>query len=204
MIWDQSQFFTTVNFTDPHFGNKVINFFQKATAIHWSFTFIAFLCVLLILLLSCCCCYLRCPSCLLYAFSCYSNTCCIRQRIVNRDQNEKKLAKEKRETEMQPMLSQGDDQSVPQNSQSQPQPVPQNPQPPPIIRPQPQQPYNPNPYNQNPHYIPVSQSNCKNSILTCNCLQTGDLCPHDIVCVRWSIYNQNFYQIAIPTFNTSR
>ena len=174
--------FHNSNFTDPHFGNKVINFFQKATAIHWSFTFIAFLCVLLILLLFCCCCYLRCPSCLLYAFSCYSNTCCLRQRILTRDLNEKKLAKEKRETEMQPMLSQGDDQSVPQNSQSQPQPVPQNPQPPPIIRPQPQQPYNP--YNHTPHHIPVAQSNCKNSMLTCNCLQTGELCPHDIVYLR--------------------
>merc|ERR1712074_384270 len=100
--------FHNSNFTDPHFGDKLISFFQTATAIHWSFTFIAFLCTLLIATLICCACYLNCPSCLTYAFCCWSNTCCIKQRIVNRDQNEKKHAREKQATEMQSMTSQGD------------------------------------------------------------------------------------------------
>ena len=170
--------FHNSDYKDPHFGNKVINFFQKASAIHYSFTFIAFLCVLLMFLLCCCSCYLKCPSCLLYAFSCYSNTCCIRQRILNRQEHEKELAKKECETEMQPMLAQGADQSVPQNPPpvpQNPQPAPQNPQAPPIIRPQ-QPPYNPNPY--------TKWANCKNNIVTCSCLVTGFPCPHDIVFVR--------------------
>ena len=138
-------------------------------------------------LLCCCSCYLKCPSCLLYAFSCYSNTCCIRRRILARQHYEKDLAKEECETEMQPMLAQGTDQSVPQN----PPPVPQTSQAPPIIRPQ-QPPYNPNPY--------TKWANCKNNVLTCSCLATGLPCPHDIVFVRWSIYNQNILSTSYLHF----
>ena len=144
--------FQNTNFTDPHFGDKVINFFQTAKAIHWSFTFILFLCILLLATLICCACYIRCPSCLLHAFCCWSNTCCIKRRVRTREQQQKNYA-----TEMQPMPSHGDYH-----------PAPQNPQP------QPQQPYNP--YNHHPQHSQVAQYNCKNGIFTCNCLQSREPC----------------------------
>ena len=144
--------FQNTNFTDPHFGNKVINFFQTAKAIHWSFTFILFLCILLLATLICCACYIRCPACLLHAFCCWSNTCCLKRRVRTREQQQKNYA-----TEMQPMPSHGDYH-----------PPPQNPQP------QPQQPYNP--YNHHPQHSQVAQYNCKNGIFTCNCLQSREPC----------------------------
>ena len=148
--------FQQTNFTDPHFGNKVINFFQTAETIHYSFTFIAFVCIVLLSILICCACYIKCPSCLLHAFCCCANTCCLKEKVRSREQQRLHWA-----TEMEPMTSDVGCQPIIKPSQS-PQPQPQVMQPSaPAFQPQQSQPL---------------LSNCPQNILSCYCLTTRIPC----------------------------
>ena len=148
--------FQQTNFTDPHFGNKVINFFQTADTIHYSFTFIAFVCIVLLSILICCACYIKCPSCLIHAFCCCANTCCLKEKVKSREQQRLHWA-----TEMEPMTSDEGCQPIIKPSQS-PQPQPQ------VIQPsapafQPQQ-------------IQPILADCPRNILSRYCLTTRTPC----------------------------
>ena len=150
--------FQQTNFTNQHFGHKIINFFQTAEAIHYSFTFIVFVCIISISTLLCCCCYLKCPSCLLdFALCCYANTCCLRERVLQRREEQNR-----KDTELKTMTSGSSYQPVPNQSQTQqPQPQPVEPSAPIIRQPQAQ-------------IQPALQ--CPQGLMTCRCLKTGDPC----------------------------
>ena len=76
--------FQPTNSTALHFGNKIVNFFQTASPIHYSFMFVLFVCVLLVCVLSCCFFYLKFPQCLYYTLCCFRNTCLIKQKVIKR------------------------------------------------------------------------------------------------------------------------
>ena len=144
--------FQQTNFTEPNFGSQVINFFQTADTIHYSFTFIAFVCFVLSSCLICCMCYIKCPTCLVRTLCCFSNTCCLKKRVVTRDEERH------RAREMVPM-SNVNYQPAPQIPNP---PTPQyqvsDPSAPPMSQPQ-----------QNQAHI----HNCRVIMVGCFCIQTG-------------------------------
>ena len=147
--------FQQTNFTEPNFGNQVINFFQTADTIHYSFMFIALVCLILSSCLICFMCYIKCPTCLVRTLCCFANTCCLKKRVVTRDEEINRIR------EMLPM-SNVNYQPVPQNPNVpnpsiQPYPV-ANPSAPPMSQPQ-------------QNRVPIH--NCKNNALGCFCKQGG-------------------------------
>ena len=78
--------FQQTDFEEPHFGNQVISFFQTAETIHYSFMSVTFVCCILFSCITCCLCYIKCPTCLVKLFCCCANTCCLKQKVVQRDE----------------------------------------------------------------------------------------------------------------------
>ena len=164
--------FQQTNFTDPHFGHQVINFFQTAEAIHYSFTFIVFVCIILLSTLFCCCCYLKCPSFLLeFALCCYANTCCLKKRVLQRHEEQGR-----KDTELGPMSSGSGYQPVHNPSQSpQPHQPIHNPSQPPQPQPRSVEPSAPT-FRQPQIQIQPEHYTCPQSILSCHCLENGSPC----------------------------
>jgi hypothetical protein len=160
--------FQQTNFTEPNFGSQVINFFQTADTIHYSFMFIALVCLILFSCLICCMCYIKCPTCLVRTLCCFANTCCLKKRVVTRDEEINRIR------EMVPM------------SNVNYQPVPQNPNVPnPAI--QPYQVANPSaPPMSQPQQNQVHIHNCKNNRVGCFCIQGGQC---NAALSGWSHYN---------------
>ena len=160
--------FQPTNSTDLHFGNRLVNFFQTASPIHYSFLFVSFVCLILVCTLSCCFFYLKFPQCLFYTLCCFRNTCALKQKVIKRSFDVRTIADQtEARFQNQESLLQNENVLFQAGQNIQPPPeiplIPLNPTAPVIS-----QPYGiTRPFPGNPTFTPPHS--CKNRVYSCFC-----------------------------------
>jgi hypothetical protein len=160
--------FQPTNSTNLHFGNKLVNFFQTASPIHYSFMFVSFVCIILVCTLSCCFFYLKFPQCLYYTLCCFRNTCVLKQKVIKRSFDVRTIAGQA-EARLQNQESLLRNENVIFQAEQNIQPHPDIP----LIPLQPTAPANAQPYHStrqvpgNPTFTPPHT--CKNRVYSCFC-----------------------------------
>ena len=76
--------FKETNDTGRPFGQDIIGFFETAQPIHYSLFGMSFIVVIVLVILCCCTLYLNCPKLLIRLFCCCSNSCSLKQKVLNR------------------------------------------------------------------------------------------------------------------------